>query len=315
MVRTMLPRTLNLAPIFQAATFAIDGAPARFPRWRKWRHHETLEFKGIAQARTLTVTIDGVPFDLAVHPVDDGLAGLNAVYTMSRDNDLGWITDWLRFHVARHDLQAVVLFDNGSTGYALDSLDRTIAAVPGIRQVRVVDASLPYGPLKEDCTNRSDAKYLQVAMLNLARDRFLVHSRAWMTLDIDELLLSPTGESIFDATAASRLGHLTFPGIWHYPDTGSDGTRYADHHLVRIGDAPCPTKYALQPDGLLGDFALQVHSLEKIHRKYNLAQDRFWFMHCYGISTSWKYARTAPQGTFSPASDLAQAALDAVFET
>jgi hypothetical protein len=263
----------------------------------------------------LQIDVEDQSFACPINPIDHGCDRLNTVYTLSKDNDLGWITDWARFHVRHHNLQAIVLCDNGSTAYDLDRLDQTLQAVPGIQQVRIISADLPHGPLNVDCTHRTEAKFLQIAMLNLARDRFMAGCRAWLHLDIDELLLSPTHESIFDATVNDRWGHLTFPGVWHYPPANADPVTYNDHRFVRDGDAACPTKFSLRHDSVFGDFALQVHSLEKVSRKFKLAPHRFWFMHCHGISTSWKYARTVPDGTFQPASDLAKGALDAAFDT
>lgn len=312
-VRVILPRTFNLAALVKTATFAIDGMRATRFKWRKWRRHEMLVFSGLPQARRMTVTIEGVENTLPINPINTNHEGLNCLTTLSKDNDLAWVQDWARFHVRQHGLQALVICDNGSMAYTIKDLHEAAMAVDGIQAVSIVKAGLPFGPLNKDCTNRSDAKFLQVAMLNLVRDRFLRGSRAWLNLDIDELLLSPTGESIFDATVNNRWGHLTFPGVWHYPTDDAETPTYANHRLIRPGDSPCPTKYSLRPDGPFGDFALQVHSLDRIHRKFSFAPKRFWFMHCHGISTSWKYARTAPKGPFSPASDLAQKALDAGF--
>ncbi len=312
-VRVFLPRTLNFRKLITAATFKIDGTPYVKLQWRKWRHHELLVFNGVPKAEALSVSIDGKAFDIRINPVDPDLSDLTCLYTLSKDNDLDWIRNWVRFHVIHHGLEAIVIFDNGSKNYTLDALDTALRSVPGIKAVRIVNADLPHGPLNKDCTNRSDAKFLQVAMLNLARDRFLSHAKSWLTLDVDELLLSPTAESIFDAVDRSRWGHLTFPGIWHYPNE-ADATRYQNHRRIRPNDAPSPTKYALRPAGPFGDYALQVHSLERIHRKFSFAPKRFWFMHCRGISTSWKYARALPDGPFEPASDLAQNALDVGFD-
>lgn len=310
----LMPRSFNFAGLIKKAVFQIDGQTLPRPKWRRWRHHETLTFKGIATAQSLTVQFDDLHLTAAVNAVDRGLDGLNTAYTLSRDNDLQWIKDWAQFHVAHHNLQAVVLFDNGSTAYDVHAIDSALTSIAGIQAVRVVKADRPYGPLNSDCTHRSEAKFLQVAMLNLARDRFMSRSRALLHIDIDELLVSPTGENVFDATVKDRGGHLTFPGIWHYPTTDTANITHASHRLIRAGDSPCPTKFALNPQSILGRAALQVHSLERIHRKFRFAPARFWFMHCHGISTSWKYARTSPEGEFSPASDTTFQALDAGFQ-
>lgn len=310
-LRLLMPRSFNLAPLIKSAQFTLDGVPLRRYRWRKWRHHEAITFRGVLDATRLSVAIEGKMVQVKVNPVETGLADLNCLYTLSLNNDLDWIKDWALFHVVKHNLQAVVVFDNGSTAYDLAALDDALGSVPGLQAVRVIKADVPFGPLDQDCEYRTDAKFLQVAMLNLARDRFMTHSRAWLNLDVDELLVSPTGENVFDATVANRWGHFTFPGYWHYPNT--NGAQHADHRLIRKHDRTCPPKFSLQPAGVFGDYALQVHCLERINRKFNAAADRFWFVHCHGISKSWKYARSQPEGPFEEASSLVKDALDDVF--
>ena len=310
----LLPRSFNFGPQLKKATFLADGSALPKPRWRKWRHHETLTFRGVASAQTLEIQIAGLTLTAPIHPVDDGLDGLNAIYTISLDNDLAWIKDWAHFHVQHHNLQAVVFFDNGSKDYTLQDIDDTLKSVPGIQAVRVVQADLPFGPLDEDCTYRTDAKFMQVAMLNLARNRFMSRSRAMLNLDVDELLVSPTRENVFDATVNDFWGHLTFPGTWHYPDDDTTDVTHATHQRIRPNDKPCPGKFSLNPSGIFGAYSLQVHCLERINRKFRFAPARFWFIHCHGISTSWKYARTSPKGDFLAATDTALQALNAGFQ-
>lgn len=310
----LLPRSFNFADLIKRAVFRADGQILPKPKWRKWRHHETLTFKAVQAPQSVTIQINDMTLTAPVNTVDRGLDGLNTIYTLSRDNDLKWISDWVQFHVTHHDLQAVVLFDNGSTAYDPTEIDVLLSSITGIKAVRVIKADLPHGPLNSDCAHRSEAKFLQVAMLNLARDRFMARSRAMLHLDIDEMLVSTTGENIFDATVNDRWGHLTFPGIWHYPSPATADVTHGSHRHIRAGDTLCPTKFALNPQGIFGRAALQVHSLERINRKFRFAPARFWFMHCHGISTSWKYARTSPKGEFLPASDTALRALDAGFQ-
>jgi hypothetical protein len=122
-VRLLLPRTFNFAAVLKTATFTIDGELCKKPKWRKWRHHETLTFHKLATAKVLTVEIGSHTFTVPINAIDQGLAGLNTIYTLSRDNDLNWLRDWARFHVEHHNLQAIVLFDNGSTAYDLAKID------------------------------------------------------------------------------------------------------------------------------------------------------------------------------------------------
>ena len=66
--------------------------------------------------------------------------------TLSRNNDLRWIRDWVRFHVREHGADAVLFFDNGSTGYGPPEIEAALAGIGGVGRSVCVAAVFPYGP-------------------------------------------------------------------------------------------------------------------------------------------------------------------------
>ena len=72
--------------------------------------------------------------------------GKRVMVTMSKDNDLAWIRDWVEFHTRNHGCDAVLLYDNGSTQYEAAKLQEIVAAIPGVDAALVVTWPFSYGP-------------------------------------------------------------------------------------------------------------------------------------------------------------------------
>lgn len=280
-LRLYCPKRLNLAHLIAAGV-----SPGRL-RWAGARHldvgqmrwHDTQGEVRLGEAALTPSVVDRATF-----------RGRNVLISMSRNNDLAWIADWAGWHVRMHGADAVVLSDNNSADYAPEDVAEALAQVEGLRVVRVVRVPHRYGPLDAHCTRRSDACFLQACLLSALRDRYLRSARAVLACDIDELVVSDSGQSVFDA-AGGWLGYLTFAGEWRYPAQTDARPRHDDHIMVRPGDAPCATKYCVRPNSPLGRRPMQLHQLAGVPRKMTLARGRFRFLHCHGISTSWKYGR------------------------
>ena len=54
---------------------------------------------------------------------------------MNKNNDLAWIREWATFHQRLHGTDTVILYDNGSTAYAVDDVIETLRSVPGLARV------------------------------------------------------------------------------------------------------------------------------------------------------------------------------------
>ena len=121
---------------------------------------------------------------------------------------------------------------------------------------------------------------------------WLRQARAVLSCDIDELVISASGASVFDRARASRLGVVSFPGYWRFCDPALEAPRHADHVFARTDRAkPCPTKYAWSPKGLLANWSLMTHCLESVPRRWVSGAPDLWFAHCHGITTRWKAGR------------------------
>lgn len=139
--------------------------------------------------------------------------GKNVLVTKSRDNEPLWIRDWVRFHAEAHGCDAILLYDNGSTKYRAVEIEQAIASVSGIDTALVISWPFKWGPEGGDQVIW-DSDYAEYGVLEHARHRFLSTARAVVSLDIDELVLTKDGSSIFDIVQRSDTGHVRFDGRW-----------------------------------------------------------------------------------------------------
>jgi len=195
--------------------------------------------------------------------------------------------------VGEHGLQAMLLMDNGSDAYPPEAILDALADT-GLHRAVVLKVPQPYGPPRTK-TRSGAGKFLQPAMLNLARLRFLHRARAVLNVDIDELVWTRDG-SVFDAAAGSMLGIVAFGGSWRYPALGSPPPhRHADHLYPRPDARPCPTKYCLRPGSLIGRGSWDVHRLELPLPMGLVRRQDLGYWHCRSITTNWKsYDRMLP---------------------
>ncbi|MGB0498657.1 MAG: hypothetical protein ACPGID_09985, partial [Rubricella sp.] len=129
----------------------------------------------------------GAVFDARVPPPDVRLRGRRALVTLSRNNRLEWIADWVRYHVEVQGADALVLFDNGSTDYDPEDIAAALDDIAGLGEAAIVPAPLPFGPVGNDRVTTT-ARFLQFSLLYIAKVRFLAEARGVLNCDIDELV-------------------------------------------------------------------------------------------------------------------------------
>ncbi len=146
----------------------------------------------------LEVTIGAQTAHLAIQPnLSHLFAGRRVLMAIVHNNPLTWVVDWVGFHQRRHGADAVLLYDNLSTAYQVQDLREAVASVPGI--ATVVVAHWPYG---YGINPPNVGFWLQEGTIGNAQRRFLTSARWVAALDIDELFVSISGESIDDLVAS-----------------------------------------------------------------------------------------------------------------
>ncbi|MDP5217564.1 glycosyltransferase family 2 protein [Ruegeria sp. 2205SS24-7] len=286
------PSLLNFRCLIEQARFSIDGTGVQIKAIDALSRGNVIRFQSPVDAPAELgfehKLFSGAVAVNALHT--DVFAGKNAVYAISKDNKLDWIQDWLAYYVKEHGANAVVIYDNHSTDYSMDALKETLASVDGIEASAVVRAWFPFGPGGAGNTN-FNSKFLHMTMVELGRRRLLSQARAVLNVDIDELVYSRSGASIFDATVASEQGYVRIDGRWAFADPPEDGAliRHADHQFIRSDGKPkVNRKYCVAPQGPLKGRPWLTHRI--ISRRDPTDPD-FGFWHFRRITNNWDYNR------------------------
>ena len=222
------------------------------------------------------------------------------LFTLSRDNEISWIVDWVQFHARNHGANAVLIYDNASTKYAGEDLERSLKeAFPGF-EINVVDWPYKYGP-QGFKGGWWDSNFCQAGAFQDARFRFLDSASSVLNCDIDEFVVSEKGESIFDITEKSRNGCTMFSGKWISNATSgtqpafnspSDLRHSCFRYLART-EAVCPKKWCVVPGRCKLEEYWGAHTVSgrDLVSSYS---DSFSYRHFRSINTNWKWQRGGP---------------------
>jgi hypothetical protein len=208
----------------------------------------------------------------------------------------------VRFYRAEHGADGVLIYDNGSTLYPPAQLQAGLRAAFSDMVVHVVSWPFAYGPQggQAGAVNGReapwDSDYCQTGSLQHARLRLLRQARSVLNVDIDELVLGPGGDTVFEATERSPGGFIKFSGQWISAATPGVVTAqtsrhadfvYRDRREVRV----CPPKWCVVP-GRHDPFrtSWSVHNLFGSRHNRRI-DDRFTYRHMTAISNSWKEDR------------------------
>jgi hypothetical protein len=301
------PRLFNLWPLLRDG-LRLDGAPVRLRRHRFLRF-ERLDLPKGARG-TLSVYIDGVELPLVVHPAAPQLfAGLDTMIAMVKDTPAEWIVDWVNYHTLAHGVQGLVLVDNGSNADLIQETAAQLAAATSLIRIAIVSAPFPYGG---NAGGRfvAPAKYLQVAMLNLMRSRFLTQANGILSVDVDEFVQPiSSGEvrqTIFDFARKRYLGCVTFLGSWAFVKDLT-GPQAQKAHSFTDSEHPCKSpKWCMIPGGLADRFVLAVHRPAGPFFPFTRVKPlRYW--HFRATTTGWKASRFELGTTGSPDLQLTDA--------
>lgn len=313
------PPLLNCEPALAEAIFrAPDAREALRWRYRPPRTHFQpscrlhLRSPTLVSVPSLVLEIAGRRLEIPVRPSGQlRFAGRRVITTMSKDNPLPWIRDWAAFNVRVHGADAVLIYDNGSTSYGPEALAASLEDLPGLLDVLVVRWPFPFGP-GTGPRNIQDSFYCQPGALAHARWRYFGSARGVLNSDIDELVVQPTGGSIFERLERSGMAAIVFPGIWAEslgdPLPRPDLPRHSDCLYGERGQAIrrrfflkrrlLRTKWVAAPGRCPDDVEWGVHDLYPGERQRR-RQMRRWkskpgdilYRHLRQINTGWKIPR------------------------
>jgi Glycosyltransferase family 92 len=226
--------------------------------------------------------------------------GRRVLYTHSKNNEVRWIVDWVQFHARNHGANAVLIYDNASTKYAGEDLERSLKEAFPSFEINVVHWPYKYGP-QGFKAGWWDSNFSQAGAFHDARFRFLDSAASVLNCDIDEFVVSEKGESIFDVTEKSRNGCTTFNGRWisnatvgTHPDLDSlSDFRHGYFRYLARTEPACPKKWCVVPRQckLAEYWSAHTVSGRDLASSYS---DSFSYRHFRSINTNWKWQRGGP---------------------
>ena len=236
------------------------------------------------------------------------------IMTLSRNNELVWIRDWVQFNRNYHGCDAVLIYDNNSDRYCINDIYEYLQPFGDLMQIVVLAWPFKYGvsdwrlPISYGL---ADSLYCQAGMLEHARRRFLTHAGSVLNTDIDELVITEGGSTIFELVEKSTTGLLVLDGVWveNYPPgrkrASKTPPRHTDFACVSTADqVGCETKWAVVPSRV--PHAAQWH----VHRIFGMepseSRQVAAMRHFKAINTDWTVDRNRSQdlrtstGTIDP---------------
>lgn len=237
------------------------------------------------------------------------LARDRIIFAINKDNLLEWMVDWARFYVREHGATAVVIYDNGSTQYSMAELSAALAGVEGLQKFLIIDWPFRYGMRDVGFAGHRFgegwARFAQPPMFTHLFRKYGMAARSILSVDIDELVISRTRQSIFKSVERSLFGLRRFNRLWVLNMREGQGVpRHADYVVRKKGTAAKDRgkKWAVAPGrAFLASWRAQLWT-HQVRGWLNLSgsSPEFFGYHFRGISHGWNYDRTDP-GAFDPA--------------
>jgi hypothetical protein len=248
------PPLLNCASLLDSLAFCLPGKSGLIP----WRYAPgssgfTPNFKirlshpALAGADRLQMSAAGRQIDIQIQPNGcSRFAGRRMILTLSKDNPLSWISDWVTFNTRIHRADAVLVYDNGSSAYGIAALENLLSAIPGIAAALVVPWPFPYGP-NVGPRKIQDSFFCQPGALEHARWRYCGAAQGVLNNDIDELTVPPPGDSLFNFLERSGKAAIVYPGLWADKCAARPAAKSATPGVLRHSDFIYSQRWRLIP--------------------------------------------------------------------
>lgn len=283
------PALENLRQHLEAAQWRVDGQGVT-PTFvdRHLMHHSVIT--GVGPAARIQVKGKDIEVEQAV-----GIDGAElfekrrVLLTVSKNNPLTWILDWVRFHRDVHGADAVLIVDNGSTHYTLHELLDAVASLKGLTACVIVSIDVPYGP-GPNLAKNWDANFMQFTAIEHMRWRFLRKAAGVLQGDIDELVVPLRETTCFNAAQESPDGVLMYGGEYLPPvNVPREGiARHKDQYSRDLTRPRSGAKYTVSVPHSIPEEQWLVHSV----RGHSELSGKFRIAHLQAINTGWKHKFT-----------------------
>ncbi|MGF7022909.1 hypothetical protein [Brachybacterium tyrofermentans] len=195
--------------------------------------------------------------------LSSSFTGRRVLVTQSRNNPLEWIARWVDHHITVQGIDAVVLYDNGSTRYTPDELREVLCGCHGLEVFSVIEWPYPWGPTGgPDAVWDSD--YGQHGAWEHAWRRLGLAAATLTFGDVDELIVGPP-PSVTDRALSAKDGISSYRrrAVLNVPTAPTSGLSrirdYVDYRLFAPAAPLLSPKYTVVPGRLRERDQLMVH--------------------------------------------------------
>ncbi|PQZ92258.1 hypothetical protein CQ018_12195 [Arthrobacter sp. MYb227] len=217
--------------------------------------------------------------------------------TLSKNNSLNWVKEWVSFHVINHGVNSVLFYDNDSTDYRPEDIVEALTDIPDLDVVVVVHWPYKYGPQggtwEGSVPAPWDSDFCQHGAINHARRRFLSNAAGVINADIDELVVLDDGGNVFEKLANSGAAALSYTGRWieAIREQTSSIPSFEDFRYFDKRSQPCTRKWTASPLRMADAVQWCTHEIRGADL---LEVSDIAHRHFKGINSDWKYPRTTP---------------------
>lgn len=221
----------------------------------------------------------------------DFFKGNDVLLAVQKDNRLEWVAYWALHHSIVSGVDAILLYDNGSTTYGADDLIKVLELVPGLDKVLVCSSECPFGPTG-GADGIWDSNYGQLIHYEHARRTSLRASRSVLVNDIDELIGVPGGGTVIERLTKSakpaigiprtNILNVLRPGFTEEDTRAHNVYGYRRNPMTRLHG-----KYAAKTQELSENAQLNVHLIR--HTRFEkIEAGEMICGNFVGVSTTWR---------------------------
>ncbi|MFC1395361.1 glycosyltransferase family 92 protein [Acinetobacter junii] len=218
--------------------------------------------------------------------------GKKTLFTLSKNNKFEWICDWIKFYKIVHHIDAVLFYDNNSDNYTLDELKQYLTKENLGVDIILVPWNFKYGPQGGISTGLKnapwDSDFCQYGMMEHAKERFLKYAVGVINVDVDELIIAPSGESIFNELERNPALHISGKWIESIPLDSQAPVRFNNFFYYHKGKYKSDFKWCINPQKIKNDAQWKVHTIKKIKLKLSKTS---YYLHYKAINYNWKVKR------------------------
>lgn len=289
------PPLLNLRPIIDEGIFSQDNGDSCSVNILGLDRTSVVQVKQRSTSSNIvTLSAPQLNISMAITPNFQYLyAGHKVLVTKSKNNNLLWIADWVKFHVSEQGIDAVLLYDNGSDAYDPEDVLEAIA-VTGIKVAIVVHWPYKFGAQGGYWNGLRgapwDSDFCEYGIMEHARRRFLSAADGVLNADIDELVMTEGGKTVFEVMEEQQVGALTYTGRWiESTGTRSWNNTFADYTKYDAKRSPTTPKWAIRPSEVSTAVQWKTHYLSGVDMVKTSSTMHRHFM---AINLDWKWQRT-----------------------